>query len=71
MRTLLSLLVLPALFIVGCMDTTSDLTSSDTQISEQSNSPNWVKLNEKEGMSVEHQFSITKNIDIELCKEAI
>ena len=65
MRTLLSLLVLPALLFVGCMDTSPDLTSSDAQISEQSNSPNWVKLPADlgQGFSVETVYSADKVIN--------
>ena len=44
MKRFLSLLVLPALLFVGCMDNSSDLTSPDVQITPQSNSPNWLIL---------------------------
>ena len=52
------------------MDDSSFLSSPETQFTHQSNSPNRVKLAEKKGMSVENQFSVTKNIDIERCQEA-
>ena len=47
------------------------LTLPGTQVMHKSNSPNRVKLLEKEGMSVENQFFVTKYINIELYKEAI
>ena len=63
MKTLLFLLVLPALFFVGCVDNSPDLTSSDVQIiSQQSNSPNMIKLPSKAGLSVENKFSVTETI---------
>jgi len=71
MKITLTTLLLSALPLVGYVDDCVLLTLHETQITHQSNSPNWVKLTEKEGMSVENQFSIMKNIDIELCKEAI
>lgn len=71
MKTTLTILLLSAPFLVGYVDDSVILTLPETQITHQSNSPNRVKLTEKEGMSVENQFSITKNIDIELYKEAI
>ena len=71
MKTIQTTLLLSALLPVGCADDSFLLTSPETQFTHQSNSPNCVKLPEKEGMSVENQLSVTKNIDIELCKEAI
>jgi len=65
MKTLLSFLVFSTLLFVGCMEDSSDLTSPDVQINQQSNSPNWIQLPETEGMSVENQFSVTEYIDIE------
>ena len=44
MKRFLSLLVLPALLFVGCMDNSSDITSPDEQITNQSTSPNWLIL---------------------------
>ena len=43
-KIILYLLDLPALLFVGHEDNSPDLTSSDVQISHQSNTPNWVKL---------------------------
>jgi hypothetical protein len=65
MRTLLSLLVLPALLFVGCMDSPSDLTSSETQISQQSNAANLIKLPTDlgQGFSVETEYSADKLIN--------
>ena len=71
MKTTLTTLLLSALLLVENVDDSVRLILPETQITHQSNSPNRVKLLEKEGMSVENQFSVTKNIDIELCKEAI
>ena len=64
MKILLSLLVLPALFLVGCMDNPSDITSPDEQITKQSTSPNWVKLpgDPGQGLGVETEYSASKLI---------
>jgi hypothetical protein len=64
MKALLSLLVLPALLFVGCMDNSSELTSSDAQINQQSNSPTWIKLptDLAQGFSVETVYSSEKII---------
>ena len=70
MRTTLTTIVRSGLLLVGYVDYSSFLSSSEIQIIHQSNSPNRVKLTEQEGMSVENQFSVTKKIDIELCQEA-
>ena len=64
MKTLLFLSLLLVL-LFGCMDNSSDLTSPDVQINQQSNSPNWIQLPDKEGMSVENKFSVTEYIDVE------
>jgi len=65
MKITLTTLLLSALVLMGCADDTSILSSPETLITQQSNSPNWVKLPETEGMSVENQFSVTEYIDIE------
>ncbi len=65
MKITLTTLLLSALVLVGCADDTSILSSPETLITQQSNSPNWVKLPETKGMSVENQFSVTEYIDIE------
>ena len=71
MKTTLTTLLLSALLLAGYVDDSVLLTLAETQFTHQSNLPNRIKLPGKEGMSVENQFSVTKNIDIELCKEAI
>jgi hypothetical protein len=64
MKTLLSLLVLTALLLVGCMDNSSNLTSPDVEIDKQSSSPNWIKLPGDKGQnfSVESDYSASKLI---------
>ena len=64
MKTLLSLFVVPALLLLGCVDKTSDLTSPDVQINQQSTSPNWVKLPTSlgQGLGVETEYSASKLI---------
>ena len=64
MKTFLSLLVLPALLFVGCMDNSSDITSPDEQITKQSTSPNWVKLpgDPGQGFGVETEYTASKLI---------
>ncbi len=71
MKTTLTTLLLSALLLVGYVVDSALLILPGTQFTHQSNLPTRVKLPEQEGMSVENQFSVTKNIDIELCKEAI
>ena len=44
MKTILSLLVLPALLFVGCADNSSDITAPDVQIYPQSNLPDLIQL---------------------------
>ena len=65
MKTLFSFLVLPALLFVGCMDNSSDLTSSDAEINQQSNSANFIKLPTDlgQGFSVETVYSAEKIIN--------
>jgi hypothetical protein len=64
MKLFLSLLVLPALIFVGCMDNSSDITAPDEQINQQSNSPTWVKLptDPGQGLGVETEYSASKLI---------
>jgi len=64
MRIFLCLLVLPALLFVGCMDNSSDLTSPDLQINQQSTSPNWVQLpgDPGQGLGVETVYFAEKLI---------
>jgi len=65
MRTTLTTLLLSALLIVGCADDSSFLTSPETQINQQSNSPNWIKLpaDISQGFSVETVYSAEKIIN--------
>ncbi len=67
--TLTTLLQSALLLLLGYVDDSVLLTLPGTQITHQSNSLNRFKLTEKEGMSVENQFTATKNIDIKLCQE--
>ncbi len=64
MKITLTTLLLSALLLVGCMDNSSDLTSPGAQITQQSNSPNWVKLPSDlgQGFSVETVYSSEKLI---------
>ena len=70
MKTTLTTLLHSALLLMGYVDNSVLLTLPKTQITGQSNSPNWFNQSEKEGMTVENQYSVTKNIDIELFREA-
>ena len=64
MKTTLTTLLLSTLLLVGCMDNSSDLTSSDVEINQQSNSPNWVKLPADlgQGFGVETEYSASELI---------
>ena len=64
MKITLTTLLLSALLLVGCMDSSSDLTSPDVQITQQSTSPNWVKLPGApgQGFGVETPYSASKLI---------
>ena len=64
MRITLTTLLLSALFLVGCADDSSLLTSPEAQITQQSNSPNWVKLpaDLEQGFGVETEYSAEKLI---------
>ncbi len=64
MKTTLTTLLLSSLLLVGCMDSSSDLTSPDVQITQQSTSPNWVKLpgDPGQGFGVETPYSASKLI---------
>ncbi|MCH7962412.1 MAG: hypothetical protein IH852_00575 [Bacteroidetes bacterium] len=65
MKTTLTTLLLSALFLVGCADDSSLLTSPEAQITQQSNSPNWVKLPTDlgSGSSIETTYSSSKMIN--------
>ena len=64
MKTLISLAILVVLLLAGCMDDSSNLTSSDAQITRLSTSPNWVKLPGDKGkdFSIESEYSAQKLI---------
>jgi hypothetical protein len=64
MKTLFSFLVLPALLFVGCIDNSPDLTSSDVEINQISNSANFIKLPTDlgQGFSVETVYTAEKII---------
>lgn len=65
MKITLTTLLLSAILLVGCMDNSSELTSSGAQINQQSTSPNWLKLpgdSGQQGFGVETQYSASKLI---------
>ena len=64
MKIFLTLLILLAMFIAGCVDNSTHPVSYDTQISEKSDSPNWIKLpaDISQGFSVETVYSTEKVI---------
>ena len=65
MRTTLTTLLLSAFLLVGCSDDSTFITSPETQISQQSNSPNWIKLpaDISQDFSVETVYSADKVIN--------
>jgi len=65
MKILLSMLVLPVLLFVGCTDNSSDLISPNDQITQQSTSPNWVKLPTDlgQGFGIETEYSASELIE--------
>jgi hypothetical protein len=64
MKNTLTALLLLTLLLVGCMNDSSDLTSPDSQITQQSTSPNWVNLPPDlgQGFGVETEYSAEKLI---------
>jgi len=64
MKTLLSSLLFSAFLLVGCADDSSFLTSPDSEFTQQSTSPNWVKLpaDLQQGFGVETEYSVSKLI---------
>jgi hypothetical protein len=64
MKTTLTTLLLSAFLLVGCANDSSFLTSPETQISQQSNSPNLIKLPTDLGQdfSVETEYFAKKII---------
>ena len=65
MKITLTTLLLSALLLVGCSDDSSFLTSPESEFTQQSNSPNWVKLptNLGSGFSIETTYSSSKMIN--------
>ena len=64
MKTTLTTLLLSTILLVACMNDSSDLTSPDEQINQQSTSPNWVNLpsNLEKDFGVETEYSASKLI---------
>jgi len=65
MKITLTTLLLSAFVLVGCADDSSFLISPETQIIQQSNSPNWVKLPADlgSGSFIETTYSSSKMIN--------
>ncbi len=65
MKFTLSILLLSTLFLVGCAEDSSLLSSPQTQITQQTTSPNWVKLltDLGQGFSFETEYSAAKLIN--------
>ncbi len=65
MKTLLFSLLFSTILFIGCADDSSNLTSPDSQITQKSTSPNWVKLPGDKGQdfSVESEYSAHKLIN--------
>ena len=64
MKTLISLAILATILLFGCVDDSSDLIAPDSQITQKSTSPNWVKLPGDKGkdFSVKSEYSAQKLI---------
>jgi hypothetical protein len=64
MKTLLFSLLFSTILLIGCADDSSNLTAPDSQITQKSTSPNWVKLPGDKGQkfSVESEYSAQKFI---------
>jgi len=64
MRTTLTTLLLSAFLLVGCAEDSSFLTAPETQINQQSNSANLIKLPTDlgQGFSIETEYSAEKLI---------
>ena len=65
MKIALIILVYSALFLMGCADESSILTSPDSEFTQQSATPNWIKLPADlgPGFGVETEYSAEKLID--------
>jgi hypothetical protein len=64
MKIILYLFAFTALLFVGCADDSTDLTSTGVQMTQQSDSPNWIKLpaDLEQGFGVETEYSAEKRI---------
>ena len=65
MKSLISLAILATILLFGCVDDSSDLIAPDSQITQKSTSPNWVKLPGDKGkdFSVGSKFSAQELIN--------
>ena len=65
MKTLLPSFLFSAILLIGCADDSSFLTSPDSEFTQQSASPNWVKLPADlgQGFGVETEYSASKLIE--------
>ncbi len=64
MKTLIFLVIFAALLLVGCSDESSFLTAPDSEFTQQSATPNWIKLPADlgQGFGVETEYSAEKLI---------
>ena len=64
MKTLLFSLLFSTILLIGCANDSTDLTAPDSQITQKSTSPNWVKLPGDKGQdfSVKSEYSAQKLI---------
>ena len=64
MKTLIFLVIFAALLLVGCSDESSFLTAPDSEFTQQSATPNWIKLPADlgQGFGVETEYSASKLI---------
>ena len=58
MKTILVSFLFSTILLIGFADDSSDLNSSDTQITKQSTSPKWVKLPGDKGKDFSVEFRI-------------
>ena len=59
MKTFLSILTLGIIFLAGCADKDSIVVPENNQTS----GPNWITLPQRNGASVETEYSVTDQID--------
>ncbi len=58
MKTFLSIIIAGIFFFAGCSDKDSIVTPENNQAS----APNWITLPQRDGLSIENVFSVTKTI---------